>query len=553
MITTLLIQVFISTVCLLTGFLVYEVADREEKNRPWLVYLLTGLLTIACFSQLLSLFVPVNGTSTISTLTGIVLLAIFRRKTLVPTIRKVFRIPGPLSFWPSLMAAAAWLLILVLNSGPVTMDDTHSYHIQMVRWVHEYGTVPGIANLHERFGFNSSWFTAISFFLFPTGSGDHFTALNGCLSFWFLLFCLQQSTRIHSLSLHRTGWLLLIALILFCWPMIRGSATNTNYDFITAVCVFTLFAWTCSEKATPRFEWLYWPVMLFTVRIINYPLLLCSAWVLAGLIRQKKWKPLLAFPFVACLILGAFFARNILLSGYPFYPSAAFDWFKPDWKVDRAIITQLQDFIKYFNRVNVMHMNLEETRQLAFPQWTVKWFQYLFKYDKPLVLASAAGLIVYWLQWKKRVRDASPAVHFFIGVMLLQLASWFFIAPDPRFAYGSLLVLVLVLLQSAEPLFRLTEKIPVRYFPPSLFAVLLLFSVQKWRDPVYRNTVNPATLPTPPVSTIRIGNINMHIPEKILDNWNPRCYDTELPCLYIVDPRLECRGQRIDDGFRLAK
>jgi hypothetical protein len=44
----------------------------------------------------------------------------------------------------------------------------------------------------------------------------------------------------------------------------------------------------------------------------------------------------------------------------------------------------------------------------------------------------------------------------------------------------------------------------------------------------------------------------LHIPEKILNNWNPRCYDIALPCLYQVDPRLRARGKTVKEGFKLT-
>lgn len=553
MITTLLIHVFISTGCLLTGFLVYDLAG-SRLNRPWLITLLTGLLTLAVFSQALSLFTPVNGISAGITLIAIFLLSIIRRKTLLPALRSFATNWKKPATWSVLLILSAWILILILNSGPVTMDDTHSYHIQMIKWANEYGTVPGIANLHERFGFNSSWFTLVSFFLYPAGPQEHFTALNGCLSYWFLLYCLQQSFSNKSASLNQISWFLLTALIVFCWPMVRGSATNTNYDFITTVCVFVLFVWSLEEKQYPGFEWFFWPLALFTIRIINYPLLLLSLWTFVQTLKERKWKTIGVYSFFSVLITGSFIARNIILSGYPFYPSTAFDWFKVDWKVDQAVISQLQDFIKYFNRVNVMYMNLDETRQLAFPAWTAKWFQYLFRYDKPVVIAAVLGLLLTLVRWKKFRQISSVSLRFFCFVMTCQLISWFWIAPDPRFAYGSLLIFIFLLLKGAEPVYQsLNNRLTTRLLMMGAVTGLVLLSVLKCREPEFRNWIVPASLPKPPVSIIQVGSVRMNIPEKILNNWNPRCYNTPLPCLYMVDPRLECRGDRIEDGFRLAK
>ena len=63
----------------------------------------------------------------------------------------------------------------------------------------------------------------------------------------------------------------------------------------------------------------------------------------------------------------------------------------------------------------------------------------------------------------------------------------------------------------------------------------------------------PAQFPQPPVKEIPVHGIIFHIPEKISNNWNARCYGTDLPCLYKIDHRLKTRGKNIRSGFRLEK
>jgi hypothetical protein len=76
-----------------------------------------------------------------------------------------------------------------------------------------------------------------------------------------------------------------------------------------------------------------------------------------------------------------------------------------------------------------------------------------------------------------------------------------------------------------------------------------IYTLKKLTLPSYRNWVFPASLPTPPVVTVTVGGIELHIPGKILNNWNARCYGTNLPCLYQVHPGLKARGKDISDGF----
>ena len=79
-------------------------------------------------------------------------------------------------------------MILVMNAGPTIMDDTDSYHIQMIKWARDYGSVPGIANLHLRYGFNSSWFISVAL-LSPAIKG-----VNSYLVFKWHAFCLDNAT-----------------------------------------------------------------------------------------------------------------------------------------------------------------------------------------------------------------------------------------------------------------------------------------------------------------------------------------------------------------------
>jgi hypothetical protein len=129
------------------------------------------------------------------------------------------------------------------------------------------------------------------------------------------------------------------------------------------------------------------------------------------------------------------------------------------------------------------------------------------------------------------------------------------IAPDPRFIYGCLLIGIVILAISFAHF--LPDQLLLRLFTPMLVSIMIItgglvvskiLTTQRLPGLVY-----PYSLPTPPLQTLSIGNIELHIPEKILTNWNPRCYDTKLPCLYEIEPGLKPRGATLADGFKLEK
>ncbi len=566
MIIVLLFHLYITAICILTGCLFYNLFFNKEhvKNKPIYFLAFTGLIVITAIGQLMALVVPVNLFSFLPVIIFIILFSIIKRNELVPIYKSIFALQANVSPAQWILLAATWIMILVINAGPTMMDDTDSYHIQMILWIQEYGTVPGIANLHERFGFNSSWFSSIAVFCPPGSRQNFFSILNGAISFWLsAFFILNFKTPISLIGTAKNSFLnsevYLFLAALLCWPMIRGNASTANYDFIATSLIVVLFLNTIRNRkeltAQPTFEWVLWPAYLLTVRIINYPLLLLSIFSFYQIIKSHQWR-LFRISFLASAVLIIpFLARNVLLSGYPFYPSMQMAFINVDWKADRVLTEKILEFIKYFNRINVSHSSIENTKQLEFPYWPVEWFKHLFYFDKPIVIAGLSGFIFLFSYLRKLLRQYSAITIFFAIVLLLQLISWFFIAPDPRFAYGNLLCgSYLIILLIERKLNLLTGFLLKKQSLLILSVAILLFAtVKPIRNEKYRNFIFPFTIPQPPAELIKIEDLTLRIPKKILNNWNPRCYATQLPCLYVLNPKLRLRGNSIKQGFRLEK
>ena len=558
-------HVFISAICVVTGCLFYSLVPSQHKvsSRPVIFYAFTGLICITLITQVLVLFMPINFLVAILTIAFIIIFSLIQRNKLIPIYKILFFQIRQVSAAQYLAIAAVWIMILLINAGPIMMDDSESYHIQMTKWINEYGTVPGIVNLHERFGFNSSWFSSIAFFFSAGKFVNSYTALNAVISFWFSAFLITKliSTD-HRSSIAKSSinipLLLALVISILCWPMIRGNASTANYDFISTAVIAILFIshFKLEKKESfPYLEWIIWPVYLFTVRIINYPLLLLSLFAIIQLLRKKQWMFATSTIFLSASLLIPFIARNVMVSGYPFYPSTSLDFFPVDWKTDPTIITELRDYIKYYNRVNVMYQEIEVTRQLSFPGWIVSWFQHLFRYDKPIVIAGLGGFFLHFVFISRSLKTYTPAINYFVLVLFLHILSWFFVAPDPRFAHGSLLCGAFLLSQMPGKLNQLAGNIVKPSYPLIVFSILVLsYTGMKFiKQKYYHYAITPLALPKPPVREIKVDSIIVRIPEKVLNNWNQRCYATDLPCLYIIRPGLQMRGKTIQSGFRLEK
>jgi hypothetical protein len=545
----------ITTICLWAGIVIYcFIPSANSNSRPFINYLLSGLMGITAVGQWVVIFLPLNGITLLGILIICGLISGLKRKQIFGIFRNCI-----INSWNnSALFNSCFLvflvLIIVFNAGPITMDDSASYHIQMVKWVQEFGSVPGIANLHMRFGFNSSWFSTIGMFSWPVRGLNTYLSLNGLLCIWFCYFLLEKififskSGNSGKFLNQAIGSLVLLSLCLLNWSMIRGTASSANYDFISTCCITVLFIDLYNYQNEPPIEWLIWPVYLFTVRIINFPLLILSMVYIFRFLKPVSVKKLLLLFFFGGFVIIPFLIRNIILSGYLVFPVYQLDFFSFDWKADKMKLIEISNYIKYFNRINPMFQSMSVTQNLDFPNWIPAWYNYLFRFDKLIFTLSFLGY-AFLLFSLKKMKDR--LFRIFLFTMISQLIAWFFIGPDPRFAYGPFLFGIFAAINCSANL-KESWAVITKYSVILTSFLVLIYGVSKVvRDKEYRNFLTPRRLPVPVVRTIMVGHVQMYIPEKILNNWNPRCYDIELPCLYKQDPRLEARGERIVDGFRL--
>jgi hypothetical protein len=353
MLTLLFYQIIITLICLWSGILFYKFFPVKNETRPIIYYLVSGLILLTSLTQIIVLFFPVTFYTRFGILGLLILLSIIKRKKIK------FFIPMIKVSSSLILFFIVWAIILLINAGPTMMDDTESYHIQSIKWIQEYGSVPGIVNLHVRFGFNSSWFSSVALFSFSSKTTGGFTIMNSIISVWLSYWFLEKINQFQKENKMQAAFAILSVFIvsLAIWPLIRGNAATTNYDFITTSIVLILFTDVFfSEKTSPPIEWIIWPAYLLTVRLINFPLLLLSLFAFILFIKQKQSRQLL-LPIAYCFILFVpFLIRSVIIAGYPFYPATYFDFANVDWKADPQITERFLEYIKYFNRVSTTYL-----------------------------------------------------------------------------------------------------------------------------------------------------------------------------------------------------
>ncbi len=559
MLSLLAIHIVITFVCISAGFYFNNVIFKKERESI-IFSAITGLIFLTIISQIAILFTRLSVSFQILLLALCLLVTFITRRKFLKFLRDCLNEITTLSLQSRVLFLVVWLVVLLINSGPTIMDDTESYHIQSIKWIQEYGTVPGLVNLHERYGFNSSWFSSIALFCFSNKFSGGFTLLNSVLSVWLSYWLISKFDLLQKENNIPSTLAILFCFIvcLLVWPLIRGNSATTNYDFITTFAVLVLFTELIlsKEKDIPiSTECIIWPAYLFTVRIINFPLFLLTLFGVIFLIRQKKYRTI--FPSILCciLLIVPFIVRNVIVTGFPFYPATTFDWFNVDWKPDPRLTKTLLEYIKYFNRVATTYLDIEQTKALG-SGWIPSWFRYLFIFDKAIMILGLAGLVLTGLKLAITPTKYNRKLILALTISFAWLICWFLIAPDPRFVYGVLLWGIFLFFYEFISVLKNVEKLKALL---NIAVIVLItgsgiyFISKIWKQDEYRNWILPAKLPKPPTQQFIIDGIIFHIPERINNNWNPRCFGTELPCLYNIHPRLRARGKSIRSGFHLEK
>lgn len=126
---------------------------------------LSGLCLLTVYAQIFSLFYKVGLLASALLLLGNLVLFFVLRRDLQKLIKKAVK--SLCSARKNLLGAAVFLalcfFVLALSSGRVTHYDSYLYHAQSIRWIEEYGVVPGLGNLHNRLAYNSSFFVCRRF------------------------------------------------------------------------------------------------------------------------------------------------------------------------------------------------------------------------------------------------------------------------------------------------------------------------------------------------------------------------------------------------------
>lgn len=450
MLTVLFSWVIISGAALLFGKAVTDSVygnRREVMGRPD-IYVVTGLIFLNGYAQLFSLFYKVAGIA--CTILGTAGMAVF----LVYLYRRFRRgkdirlFPGCAGVKPTPWRVAAILLCFVITLFWTTQSpgqyDTGLYHAQAIRWVEDYGVVPGLGNLHMRLAYNSAFMSLQALFSLGWLVGQSLHSLNGffCLAALVYVF---STVRLWGEKSLRVSDLLKCVMVIYVVQK-RYDIASSGTDIEAMLLILYIFVkWSEFQEKKCRDGALYGWLCLVSVYAVTVKLSTASTALLALyplylFIKDRNGKAILTHVAAGLAVLAPWMIRNVIISGYLVYPWAGLDLFHPDWKMDPAVLAGDSEDIRMFARG--LRSAAEYDNSLL--GWVPRWFLLQSVGERMLLIVGIICIPVILYLLIKCFHRKEYALAALLAAAMVNLVFWFFSAPHMR--YGGPYIYVLVVM-----------------------------------------------------------------------------------------------------------
>ena len=335
-------------------------------------------------------------------------------------------------------------VILMISSTAVHHYDTYLYHAQSIRWIEEYGIVPGMGNLHNRLAYNSAIFPLQALFSLEFLLGRSLHSINGFIVVLMLGYALCTMKSFREKRVFASDFLRLLLIVFLLNEQNCGTISSPGSDILAlGLVAYIMTKWTSYWEDGERDDAPYVMLSLLGVYAVSVKLSAAMIVLLAlmpavSLIRNKKWRQITVYISLGMIIIVPFLIRNIIISGYLVYPYPELDLFNVDWKMPEYTLLFDRNEIKAWgwglNDVSRFDAPLKEW----FPVWIGSMgnlMQKMFYLNMMLLLPS----VIYGIYRGIMKKEWNSLLM--IITMISCFALWFIGSPLPR--YGSVFLMLL--------------------------------------------------------------------------------------------------------------
>lgn len=454
------------------------------------------------------------------------------------------------------IALIGFLIILPFAVALPLHYDTYLYHINAIQWNEMYSVVPGLANLHDRFGFNSSMMVLSAGFSFSAIYNQYIFVISSLSFIVFFIWLLKNIV----LKKGILGIFSLLFLFYFTKQYsvdISSPATDLLPNiFVAYLLISLLFENSAIEKKYLVYTVI--PLFCLTLKLSIFPIAILAIYALINKykLRIQSFKILFG---LGCLLVLPWLVRNVILSGYLVYP-LGMDFFNFDWKVPKENLIQTKDGIYSWARIPLRAFN--EVLELSFKEWFLVWWKATFLKNKFFFILAALAPLVYIIHFFIN-RKKKKVVSLILTIAYLSFTIWLFTAPDFRFIFSFILFLALFPILIFEKVIQRFEKNLNPILIISLFFSLFLISKESYKmftENFYIKNIGSYIYLPKDVNYIKLTKnikFNSHFlrtqGHNIIEIFEPnpnfsQCYD-QFPCTWYFNNNIKLRGEDLQSGF----
>jgi hypothetical protein len=524
MIFIIVAWIFWFLLCFNLGFFVLEKLFKDGHGKIDFFYnFWFGLFCVILILQFVSLFSPLNS----NVLAGFVIFDVIllalnikgiktNRTLLLKNLFKKIDIKKVFLF--GFLA----LVIALLANLPVNWYDTLLYHLGSVKWLTDYGIVRGLANLHFPLGYNNDTFilAAIMDNSIFKNSSSHIMNSFLFAAFFFHMISFLFKKQKNNLA-YIFGFFSLLVLSTF-----TNQINSLSTDLSLAV-FFLLFNFYVIILDSENLA-LAIPILILaaTAKFSSFVILaLFSVFVIVQLKEKILLKKNIFILLSSFLFFAGFIIRNLILSGWAFYPLQLFG-FKFPWQVPPEQIKIINDGLKAWSRLP--GSGYISSLNTGFWGWFEPWF--LNNKNNPLMFYSFLLIPLLFIYFFSRKQldfiGGISKIDFLIFADLATLIYSFISAPD--FRYMCLYILVPVSLILSMQLIDAVKLKSVNLIMVLVFIFMISSNLYKEID-FSGKKFNLQREMSPPVQSVLVAypDQSFYVFTPINDD---RCGNSELPC-----------------------
>ena len=418
-----------------------EVSAGKNAN---VLRLLIGFMLTNVYAEIWSIFSPVNMWAVYILVFITLVIAYMCKQDMAETVN-ISKAPKP-----AVIASVAVIILMAYGSSRGYMHyDTTLYHASAIRWIEEYGVVPGLANLQSRYGYNSAEFAhnALYSFKWYTGRSLHCTTGFLAMVSAHLLYDKELFTgrrTIQSVDFVRIG-------LLYYLGVLFAQMVSPASDYVANLLIFDiliLMLGRVKDRTLPADHYVLISLLAIygiTVKVSLAPMVLICLIPFVYYIIKKDVRSIL-FCIVSGLVIAMpYFIRGYILSGWILYPSTLIKLGNPDWQVP---IGEAQYDAKEISMWGRGITDATKWSEVTLTNWIPSWFAALDTVEKVIITAvitSAVVLVAIEIRLalsknKGGLQRYNILLELPIAwIMLLGVVTWFVGAPLVRYGLGFLL------------------------------------------------------------------------------------------------------------------